>query len=277
MNKSVSKDIPGRIGLRLGLTSGMLAALSAERVVRPDSAKVADLLDALALLLPSFFLGAACSCAPPGGARAGLIPILLRFIMLAGVTGVIAVTAVALDGTLMTGPPTAEVRSETGWDGLAGGGIGGSSIGDGESPGKSWMSETSIPTDGRATPLNSGVELAERDTRNEVRFGWVLVPSAGRIEGWRLRRGLVTAVSSSPLEVAPLRFRLAALPPWLCVSCALELLKGPSQGLVNGEMSLKSEEPDGIESGGLMSKAMCAGAECGADGIIWWDCAMKLG
>ena len=207
--------LPGRMGLRLGLTSGTLAALSADRVVRPGSAKVVDLLDALALLLPSFRLGAtACSCAPDG-ARAELMPILPRFMMLAGVTGVIAETDVdALDGTIIAGP-TLAVRSETEWVGFAGGGIGGSSIGDGESPGKSRMSGTSKPIDGRVSPLNNGVELAERDPRIGACFCWLLAPgrSGARIDDCRLREGLVMDASSSPLDEAPLRFRPAAFPP----------------------------------------------------------------
>lgn len=219
------------MGLRLGLVNGTLTALSVDRVARPGSAKAADLLAALALPFPSFLVCSTCSCALLGGASAELMPSLPRFMMLAGVTGVIAeAEAVVLDGTVMTG----DVSSEPGWDGFVGGGIGGSSIGEGESP------AMSMPINGRASPLNSGVELAEREPRIEDCFGWELAPcriAAWKVD-WRLREGLGTDVSSSPLDEAPLRLRPAALPSWSCVVCALELLNGPSQGLVNGEMSL---------------------------------------
>lgn len=215
------RNSPGRIGFRLGLTNGTLVALSADRVARPGSTKAVDLLDALALLLISFFLCSTCSCAPLGGAREELVPILPRFMMLAGVTGVIAETdAVVFDSTAMTGPPIVDVRSETCWHRFAGGGIGGSSIGDGESPGMSCMSETSMPINGRASPLNSGVEFAEREPRIEACFCWEPAPGriAARMDDCRLREGLATAVSSSPLDEAPLRFKPAALPPWPCAA-----------------------------------------------------------
>jgi len=144
------------------------------------------------------------------------MPGLPIFIMLAGVTGVIFIDWVFVEKAMACVLADGADKGDKGWicidvapdDGrCAGGGIGGSSMGDGVSLG---MSDGFGPPPGvsrRDMAVNSGVELAERVPRVDVFFCPVGVRMAG--DG-RLRDGFGMLVDSSPLEEEAIRRLLPA-------------------------------------------------------------------
>lgn len=278
-------DIPGRIGFRLGLIIGTFDALLALGAF--DGSVVGlVLVGDFPLLLASFRFAPLESWTARGGAKVLLIPSLPRFMMLAGVTGVMwaggadtdmgDVTAEAGVGEAEpdgTEGPCMDVGADGG--NCAGGGIGGSSIGEGVSPGMSPGLGPPPKAPGRAVAGNRGVELADLVPRRLARLG-----AAGALEevrtagGWRLREGFVAAADSSSLEEADRRLFPTGGTSWLLRTldaAPWAVLYAPSHGLVSGEISPNSSSAgEGGGRGGLVWKTRLAGAECGVGGIICW-------
>ena len=298
------KGLPGRMGFSAGLTLGtFVGTFLPLPTALDDDATVAErgLLPPRDLPLAVF---SCCVCPCP------CTPSLPRFMMLAGVTGVISPDpgvgvlselTPALDNDTAAPPPCRKFIGASGCGVVAGGGID-RSTGEGVSPGMSAGLGPPRRPPPRVEAGKSGVEFADFVPR---RLGRLLVavvlPMMGVMlcgrrftAACRLRDGrpVVLVISSLPgeavrrfvpvpVDAAGCTFRGGAFADdWLAFVLVL-VLYAPSHGLVSGDISSKSSSAGEGSGYGLVMfwNTIFAGAECGAEGMTccgtkegWCDC-----